>query len=96
VVRAREGCLGRGLSPNSPGLAECTLAASDTRRAAAPIDTGGDSVHAKSYFYASPSQVHRREETACAHLGLDPSSDGFATCVAGLQTSRFMADNPLN
>jgi hypothetical protein len=95
LARARDDCLDRGLSPNSPSLAECTLAATETGRAAAAADTGGG-VHARSYFSASPSQVHRREEAACAHLGIDPSSGGFATCVAGLQTSRFMADNPLN
>lgn len=96
MARAREGCLDRGFAPNSPSLAECTLAASETTRAATPVDTADSRAHARSYFYVSPSEAHRREEAACAHLGLDPSSGGFATCVAGLQTSQFAADNPLN
>jgi hypothetical protein len=96
VARAREGCLDRGFAHNSPSLAECTLAASETRRPAPPIDTTDNGPHTRSYFYASPNEIHRREEAACTRLGLDPSSGGFGTCVAGLQTSRFAADNPLN
>jgi hypothetical protein len=29
-------------------------------------------------------------------LGLNPTSDGFARCVASLQASLFAADNPQN
>ena len=49
---------------------------------------------AKSYAYAPQSEVHRREELSCARMGMNPSSGGFAECVAGLDSALFAADNP--
>jgi hypothetical protein len=98
VGQARASCLAEGLRPNTPDLAECTLNRSRTARADAvrPVVAADRPGAAKSYFYASPSEVHRREETSCAGLGLEPGSGGFASCVASMQSAMFAADNPLN
>jgi hypothetical protein len=50
---------------------------------------------ATSYFYASNAEVHRREGSACAEIGYDPASVGFAQCVANLQSDLSEADHPL-
>lgn len=94
---ARASCLDRGLKPDTPDLAECELklarAAPPTIR---PVSTGGEPVSGKSYFYSSPSDVRRREELSCARLGIEPGSGAFLSCVAGLQSTMFAADHPLN
>jgi hypothetical protein len=94
---ARATCVDRGLKPDTPDLAECELrAAQSAAPVVRPISTSDGPVSGKSYFYASPSDVHRREELSCARLGLEPGSGGFASCVAGLQSAMFAADHPMN
>lgn len=97
VAGARADCLGRGRPPGSPALAECEAARPEAvvSAVATPVDADvGPAV--KSYFYASPTEVRRRERMACAHLGLEPAAPGFNSCVAGLQSAMFSADNPEN
>jgi hypothetical protein len=48
-----------------------------------------------SYFYASTAEVRRREASACAQIGYDPASSGFARCVANLQSDLHDADHPM-
>ena len=94
---ARASCLDRGLKPDTPDLAECELrAAQSAPPVIRPVSTRDEPVSGKSYFYASPSDVHRREELSCARLGFEPGSGGFQSCVAGLQSAMFAADNPMN
>jgi len=104
--QARAGCMNEGLQPNTPELAECVLKSADARAGegmasareprTSRVSDMNQSGSVKSYFYTSPSDVHRREELACARLGLDPVSGGFGSCVAGLQAALFAADNPMN
>jgi len=97
-AQAREDCLDKGLRLDTPELAQCVLAGPGAARA--PVvrvsDAPDGAGPAKSYYLTSPRDVHRREEQSCARLGYDPTSGGFASCVAGLQASLFAADNPMN
>jgi hypothetical protein len=49
----------------------------------------------KSYPYASNHELRHREQLSCDRLGLDPSGDAFAKCVADLDAALFNADNPM-
>lgn len=96
LVSAREACLQRGLSPDTPALSQCVLA--NRRADAAPTGVSETAYAgtAPSLFYASPSETHRREESSCAAMGLDPTTGAFVRCVANLQASLFAADHPMN
>lgn len=96
----REACLNKGLRPDGPGFSVCELEAARDRPArmtgadAAEIAAVAEPGGPKSYAYASPDIVYRREQLSCARLGLDPASRAFGVCVAGLQSALFAADNP--
>jgi hypothetical protein len=101
VGAAHETCLARGLPTGTPALAECTLAGAQTQPAA--LDTSAASATlmqnpggSKSWFSISNGDRLRREQLACARLGLDPVSGGFDSCVAGLRATLFELDNPSN
>jgi hypothetical protein len=49
-----------------------------------------------SLLYASPHETLRREQLACAQLGLEPPGDLFTSCVNALETTFFAIDNPLD
>jgi hypothetical protein len=98
LERARAGCLGQGLAADGPALAECALRPGEAAApAAGPARAAvARTVAAGSYFYASPREVFRREQSSCARLGLDPADGAFAGCVAGLASALFAADHPAN
>jgi hypothetical protein len=98
LQQARSDCLGRGYGAGSPDLDVCTVQSADHERPRAqdtamsrPMEEPG---LAKSYAYVPQREVHRREELSCARMGMDPSSGAFASCVAGLDSALFAADNP--
>lgn len=64
-----------------------------TAPAAARIEASVASDSAQSYFRASSQEIRRREQSACARLGYDPTSGGFAACVASLDTALYAADH---
>jgi hypothetical protein len=92
---AQGACLGKGLRPGEPALAECELTEASTRTATAglPIDAAPPAQSAKSYFYAPQREIRRREETACARLGYEPVYGSFAACVARLDSALFDAEH---
>jgi hypothetical protein len=106
MERARVDCLDRGLKLDSPALAECVLKLSDMKPDSSGLETPAPAISgtseleqpgsSKSYFYASPRDVHRRVQLSCARLGFDPGSGGFGGCVASLQAALFAADNPMH
>jgi len=107
LAQARQGCLRQGLEPETPALSECVLHTAQATplpawaspTAPSNVSKASDTGEArpfKSYFYASPRDVHRRVEESCAQLGFDPRSDAFARCTASLRASLFAADNPMN
>jgi hypothetical protein len=98
---ARRGCLGKGLAPGQPGLAECEVttvsqhAAPAFGQADVRVDTSRLQRPAKSYFNASFDDVRRREQTACARLGYDPVNSSFSRCVARLDAALFLSAHPM-
>jgi hypothetical protein len=95
LQQARAACLGKGLGPDSPDWGDCILQSAGAPypaiKAAAEAEAPGAS---KSYFSASPREVARREQLACARLGFDPADGAFAGCVANLAGTLFEIDNP--
>jgi DNA primase len=51
---------------------------------------------AGSFYRASPRQDVRREQIACAALGLDPDKDAFDRCVKNLDDTFYGIDNPIS
>ncbi len=98
LQQARNGCMAKGLRPGSPDLDICVVESTGSASASVPdlamsrrMEEPGVS---KTYPYASQREVHRREELSCARLGLDPAGEAFASCVGGLDSALFAADNP--
>jgi hypothetical protein len=54
-----------------------------------PADTNPE-----DYFEASFDTRHRREQYACAQLGLQPESGNFVSCVNKLDTDLFNIEHP--
>jgi hypothetical protein len=50
----------------------------------------------ESYTYSSPREVARRQEMACAALGLELSRPAFNGCVQGLSNTFYAIDHPIN
>jgi hypothetical protein len=100
MQQARANCFDKGLRPGEPGFGECELRSADaqpvrtTTTWAPAANDAAEPGGTKSYFYASPRDVFRREQLSCGRLGFDPADGGFGSCVAGLQSSMFEADNP--
>jgi hypothetical protein len=69
------------VSDNSPNF--------KTRRAQ-PLQIAGGSL-----FYASPQETQRREEAACAAVGIEPPGDAFEACVNGLEDTLHAIDTPI-
>jgi hypothetical protein len=92
---AHRACLDQGAAAGAT-LATCELDAADRAGAAAavPASAPGVAAPARSFYRASAREVRVREQRACAGLGYDPTSGGFAACVAGLDAALYAADHP--
>ncbi len=102
--QAEQACRAKGLEPGSPELAVCVLQSTETASSpaapgaatagAAPPDRG--LMPASGSFYkASNRELTRREQLACAELGLEPASSPFASCVRNLKATFYAIDNPV-
>jgi hypothetical protein len=97
---AHDACLDEGLKPGSPDLAVCTLqsikakSSGGSATALTLTNTSAARGAIRSYFSVSNGDRFRREQLGCAQLGLDPVSGAFDSCVAGLRSALFAADNP--
>jgi len=95
---AGAGCRAQGYAPGSGELALCELN-SGQAAAAAPTSTKPISQTLSapngSYLSASNSEHHRRENRACAAVGIEPSQDEFARCVTRLDQTFFAIENPV-
>jgi len=80
AVQAQIDCLAKG---RGSGSDRCAFQSAGTE----PTASG-------SYFFASQSEVYRREQLSCMRLGLAPADGAFADCVANLDGRLFEADNP--
>ncbi len=95
--RADHDCRARGYASGSPDLALCVLEAKDQvhstglqTAATMPLPAANG-----SFFYARPGETHRREQIACAALGLEPAGQDFTNCVKSLDDTFFAIDNPI-
>jgi hypothetical protein len=97
---AHTACAAKGLKEDTPEFAMCVL--DSANRADEPAPAAASSTGAQgteqpvgSYFYASGREMRRREQVACAQLGLDPVGEEFDRCVKDLKATFFVLDNPL-
>jgi hypothetical protein len=102
--QAEADCRAKGLPNGSPDLALCVLQAISSR----PEPTGSrESVATAtpvsaqfaatgSYYRASPHETARREQVACAALGLSPARDAFKSCVRSLNDTFYSIDHPID
>jgi hypothetical protein len=102
--QADEDCRAKGFKSDSPDLALCVLRSVNSHPG--PATTQGSTpaatpvsetvTPAGSFFYASAHETVRREQVACAALGLEPSHGAFESCVKGLDDTFDAIDNPIN
>jgi hypothetical protein len=98
--QADRDCRAHGYAGGTPDLALCVLSSKNTLHSA---PTPGESASTTlalpaatgSFFYARPTETRRREEIACAALGLEPPRDEFRGCVKHLDDTFFAIDNPI-
>jgi hypothetical protein len=90
---AHGACLDQGAGAGAT-LATCELDVADRAGGAAAPASAPAAAPAKSFYRASAREVRVREQRACAGLGYDPTSGGFAACVAGLDAALYAADHP--
>jgi hypothetical protein len=95
-------CRAKGYATGSPDLALCVLQGAREVRTAASAQNvnqqGAEPLPAASgsLFYASAHERRRREELACAALGIEPTGDAFKACVNDLQNTFHAIDTPIN
>jgi hypothetical protein len=72
-------------SPNASAKADANLAAPESAEVSHP---------STSYFDSSPRATARREELACASVGVDPATAAFDACVKELSSTLYAIDHP--
>jgi hypothetical protein len=103
--QAEEECRAKGLLRGSPELALCVLQTAGKRPAptAAPETTASAALLRQqfaatgSYYRASARETARREQVACAALGISPTDENaFVSCVKSLSNTFYSIDHPIN
>jgi hypothetical protein len=83
-------CRGQGLHEGTAVRSTCMLDDRGAGASAQPVKLAYDAStpeNAKSYFDVS-NRVHwRREQYACAQIGLTPGTAAFGECMAGLESA---------
>ena len=104
VHQAEDRCRAKGLPPGSPDLAICVLQTAnehpeptESRAAsAAQATVSAETAAPGSFYFASPHETARREQIACAALGLSPAQTEFKTCVQQLRATFYAIDHPID
>lgn len=104
MEHAENGCRAKGFRTGSPDLALCVLQTAQSHPEPTPVQESAAAAltvseklpTAGSYYRASPRQTVRREQMACAALGLDPDREAFDRCVKKLDDTFYDIDNPIN
>lgn len=95
-------CRAKGYAPGSPDLALCVLQRSAHTRGTAGAQTIAQSsaeplpAASGSLFYAAAHERRRREELACAAVGIEPTAEAFKACVNDLQNTFHAIDTPIS
>ena len=98
--QAEQDCLSQGFVPGRSDLARCVLTVKD--RPLTTTETRLAALDPKPYLISTtprfagtvPAQV-RKEELACADVGIDPNDEAYASCTKGLKDvawSPFLQD----
>ncbi|HTY94394.1 MAG TPA: hypothetical protein VMC02_10930 [Steroidobacteraceae bacterium] len=107
-TRAKElsdrACRAKGYTAGSPALALCVLqstAALDRTDGTEPAimgpqDAASIPAAVGSLFYATAHERHRREELACAAVGIEPTGDAFRACADDLRNTLHAIDTPID
>jgi hypothetical protein len=90
-------CRGQGLHEGTAAFSTCMLDSQnrDTAMSAEPVKLAYDSntpENSESYFNVSNHVHWRREQYACAQIGLTPGMAAFGACTASLEAA---LSNPL-
>jgi hypothetical protein len=96
--QADSDCRARGYASGSSDLALCVQSSKGRPRAtqiANPATTLPLPVASGSFFYARAAESRKREENACAAIGLLPGGADFSSCVKSLNDTFFAMDNPI-
>jgi len=104
VRQAEEQCRAKGLLSGSPELALCVLQTANEHpeptesqsAAAGQTPVSEKFAAAGSYYFASPRETARREQVACAALGLSPAEAEFKSCVQQLSATFYSIDHPID
>ncbi|HET6608668.1 MAG TPA: hypothetical protein VFG62_18480 [Rhodopila sp.] len=90
LVGSYVACRGQGLHEGTAAFSTCMLDSPDPVLPAVSVKLAYDSntpENSKSYFDVS-NRVHwRREQYACAQIGLTPGTASFGECTAGLEAA---------
>jgi hypothetical protein len=103
VHQADQACRSRGLPADTAQFALCVLDSTNTKRS---NETAPDAVPTSAtiaaaapvtsnFFLDSAGVTRRKEETACALLGLEPGGGEFANCVKLLHDNFYAIDNTI-
>ena len=92
LVGSYQTCRGQGLHEGTAAFSTCMLDSQDRGAAmsAEPVKLAYDwntPENAKSYFDVSNHVHWRREQYACAQIGLTPGSAAFGQCTGGLEAA---------
>jgi hypothetical protein len=110
VQQAEDRCRAKGLQPGSPDLALCVLQSANehpepaTLQATANVPAtataqaipGEPTAAPGSFYFASTTEIARRERVACAALGLSPAQAEFKGCVQQLRATFYAIDHPID
>lgn len=98
--QADHDCRAKGYASGSSDLALCVLKSAQQPSASlAPGLTSNAEVIpavSGSLFYASGAERARREQLACAAMGIEPNGEAFNTCVRNLQGTFHAIDTPIS
>jgi len=102
VQQAEERCRAKGLLPGSPDLALCVLQSANEHPEPVPssrtsqTSAGEPTAAPGSFYFASNQEIAKREQVACAALGLSPAQPEFKGCVQQLRATFYAIDHPIN
>ena len=97
MVASYAACSRQGLHEGTPGFSTCMLDTQDRRgaMAAEPVRLTYDwntPENSRGYFDVTNSVHWRREQYACAQIGLTPGTASFGQCTASLEGA--LSPNP--
>lgn len=93
-------CAMQGYQTGTAAFSVCVLGAQNTHRTAQTA-AASDNAPVQLAYGSGPINKgdwtfdgrHRREQLACAQLGLDPSGGAFDSCVTSLEYAMYSADD---